>query len=91
MEDSSAADVAEKRDAMLAQWRVAPGDPKYVFCSGLSKPINCGSIGRAQLIAAAPDMLAFVKRVASQLHGDEQSERGMLIREARALLTKASA
>ena len=42
----------------------------------------------ARLIAAAPEMLALVAKIGARLHGDEQSERGTLIREARALLAK---
>ena len=48
----------ETAPAPAGVWRVAPGDARCVFFSGVAKPINAGTAERARLIAAAPDMLA---------------------------------
>jgi hypothetical protein len=42
--------------ATEAKWNVCLGDATHVQVPGVAKPINCGSVDRARLIAAAPDL-----------------------------------
>lgn len=37
-------------------WTVCPGDARFVSIPDVAKPINAGSIDRARLIAAAPEL-----------------------------------
>lgn len=48
----------------MSEWHVAPGDPTHVFV-GTAKPINCFSVDRAKLIAAAPDLLDVLLQIAA--------------------------
>jgi hypothetical protein len=66
-DNTSAAGAAPIAPELGAPWRVAPGDPRFVFVTGVSQPINCHSIRRAELIAAAPDLLKALKITRMQL------------------------
>ncbi len=71
-------------------WRVAPGDAKYVFFEGVARPINCGSAERAQMVAAAPDLLAVLKQ-ARREYGAFTSISGETLVQIDAVIAKAGA
>jgi hypothetical protein len=79
----------------VSEWRVAPGDPAYVFFPGVAKPINCGSRVRARLIVAAPKLLAALKPFAETPTTSEtpgvarDDEADALIYAARAAIAEA--
>lgn len=69
-------------------WRVCAGDPTRVQIPGVAKPILCGSKERARLIAAAPDLLAFVQGIANHDPVFAKGSRKQEIADARALIAK---
>jgi len=79
----------ETAPAPAGVWRVAPGDARCVFFSGVAKPINAGTAERARLIAAAPDMLAALEMIESCLSPDDNDEAAKAVRAAIRKATQA--
>jgi len=74
-------------------WTVCPGDARWVSVPGVAKPINAGSAERAQLIAAAPELLKTLELIADGLSADGRTMDGMTkaaaVIKARAAIAKA--